>query len=602
METASAIIGNLFRVISYGSSAHRDELEEVHFSATLLLRALAISSERILGRHPAVFTMGQGRLPLLERRMKEAGWCPYMIARVSASFPNDTQAFTFALGTIRTKQKHSSCNYDFCVANQVGESYTVQHTDPACRCELIAPPLDQMLECLRKEKIPMLRLQQATDNRTPTLLVETQDLSGNFLAISHLWADGLGNPYTNAVPSCQLERIWNGIKEASLLLAPGKGCEPCFWFDTLCIPVGSQHQAYRDFSIQKMHDIYSNASGVLVLDSDLNLLAQNVDFAEVVTRTVLSGWNTRLWTYQEATLTSNLFICTKDSSLSLNHLVDGLVKAETWPDPLSHALNISAAASLQSFLPRRHAKVSKESDIEVQNMLMAIGKRITSRADDEAICIATTLGLDPSSLLEASSSERMPKLLQLLPSIPANVLFSTGSRLTQEGLRWAPESFLQPKGLVGTPIPESVPKSWAETTVKEARPMFALHPQNRGLRAFLPAIQLQNFQLPTTRFTIKCNDNRQYSAGFYVRDPSLIPRRPFSWNPSSWLQFSEDFVILLPMIFPHDRAFDIEQTGIFARVAGPVTQYLARVFVNENPAGGKVIRGRCIDPCWWLID
>ena len=605
MTVSSTVIDTLFRIITYGNPSCRRELEEAHFCAALLLRSLAVSSERILGRHPAIFQMGQGRMPLLERRMKETGWCPYMVSGITANFFNDTQAFAFSLGTVRTKQDHRQCTHAYCIANQIGKSYKVQHIDPTCRCMLIGSPLEEILGSLRNGLIPMLSLEQAEGKSALLALsVEAHDLSSKYFAVSHLWADGLGNPSANSIPRCQLERVWSGIEDASLSLGFSGASKPVFWLDTLCIPVKPQHHVYRDLSIQKMHEIYKNAAGVLVLDSDLTFVSSTASFAEIVTRTVVSGWNSRLWTYQEATSTLELFIRAKDTSFSLNRLMNQLVSVDSWPDPFSHSLNISAAASLQSFMPKSPAKVNSNSDLEVQNMLIAIGKRITSRADDEAICIATTLGLDPSSILKCPPTQRMVKLLELLPVIPANVLFSTGKRLVQEGFRWAPESFLLPKGLVGSPIPEIVPSNWAEPSIKVRRKMFALHAQSRGLLAFLPAIRLYKFNPLTMRFVIVCDNGQSYSAGFYEHSPNLrsLEINPPSWKLWNWKSSNRQYVILLGVVFRHDRDFDLEQTGILTKVVGSITQYLARVFINREHTNGDIVQGEQIDPCWWLID
>lgn len=61
---------------------------------------------------------------------------------------------------------------------------------------------------LRSQKIPLLNITQ-TDEDLESLQVEvvahTPDT--RYVAISHVWADGLGNPMGNSLPTCQLSYI-----------------------------------------------------------------------------------------------------------------------------------------------------------------------------------------------------------------------------------------------------------------------------------------------------------------------------------------------------------------------------------------------------------
>lgn len=149
-----------------------------------------------------------------------------------------------------------------------------------------------------------------------------------------------------------------------------------------------------------------------------------------------------------------------------------------------------------------------------------------------------------------------------------------------------------------------MPKSWTNPFVKDTRQMFGLHPQSRGLKAFLPAIRLFKYLPATARFTIICDRGQSYSAGLYEHDFSLksTHQSHISWRPSTWKLSNEQYIILLPFVFHGDRSFDPEQTGILAKVVGPVTRYVARVFVIRDSASGNTVEGKCIDPCWWLVD
>ena len=54
-----------------------------------------------------------------------------------------------------------------------------------------------------------------------------------YVALSHIWADGLGNPFKNSLPLCQLNRLQNAVKNLQNHSEPNiRGCS--FWVDTLC--------------------------------------------------------------------------------------------------------------------------------------------------------------------------------------------------------------------------------------------------------------------------------------------------------------------------------------------------------------------------------
>jgi hypothetical protein len=69
---------------------------------------------------------------------------------------------------------------------------------------------------------------------TNMTLIDQDLLAPNipFVAISHVWSDGLGNQGRNALPKCQLRRIqtWvNGLYQNDAEPVP-------FWIDSLSIP------------------------------------------------------------------------------------------------------------------------------------------------------------------------------------------------------------------------------------------------------------------------------------------------------------------------------------------------------------------------------
>ena len=142
-----------------------------------------------------------------------------------------------------------------------------------------------------------------------------------YIAISHVWSQGLGNRHNNTIWLCQLERLQ---QYANRLVPPAHRPVP-MWIDTLCVPLEADA---RMEAIKTMDAVYQSALAVLVVDQTL------IDFdlasameqckeedggarsgpeswqIEMLMRIKASPWAQRLWTYNEAFLAQQLFFQT----------------------------------------------------------------------------------------------------------------------------------------------------------------------------------------------------------------------------------------------------------------------------------------------------
>ncbi|KAF2499268.1 hypothetical protein BU16DRAFT_614719 [Lophium mytilinum] len=602
-------------------SPYAEQLQGIHFCAALLLRALSIALEHVLGRRPGVLKSGQpGRLPLLEERMHQAGWCPFTTFQLSNNFPEDTQAYAFALGTIRIEQDHEGCTFQSCTASQYLPGTPLRHTREGCECEVIEAPVEQIVNGLKRGRIPLLQI--ASENGRPFIDIYKDDGVTDipYIAISHVWADGLGTSTSNCIATCQAMKLAESMK-----LISNESVLP-FWLDTLCIPTQPQHQTLRVFSVQKMHKIYSSSHGVLILDADLECLPSNASYAEIMTRFSISAWNTRLWTYHEGTLAPRHYVRGRDTVFDFESLQQRVVEGDSH-DSIAHSLNLFAAASFSVLFRGLGDTRTSKSDLEIQNLLATASKRTASRPEDETICIAIYLGLDVAPLLKTPPSRRVETLLSSLPAIPANILWGSGPRLVTKGFRWAPASFLQPYGMIPMPVPDLVPASAANLhTEMVPRPLSYLHPTGKGLMAYLPAISISNLDFSMQRFLVDVGEGEVYRLGFFLRDGGRIQGQG---RPKSVSFAKRSFVVLLALFF-HDEypGFDVKQKGILAEVVGKtkdpavknkrfsfkqVTQleYRETMFVERTSRSGDFgggdegkawISGEHVEPKWWLID
>ena len=602
MRAARVYVYNLFQTLRYETPPEIQALQEVHFETAVLIRALDSFVGPLLGGRSVVFGI-IGGIPLLEERMRQEGWCPHSLSRLSGSVMHDSYAYTYALGTVRSQQSHAKCTESFCVSNQAGEDFEPLHANSGCACTEAGPKIDEIIQVLRASSIPVLKVHYSgIEDTSPSFEVRAADNNTPYLALSHVWADGLGNPKANTIPMCQLRLITGALRGK----VDEKGQDLYFWLDTLCIPVDKTLQDLRNFSIGRMHSIYKDSYGVLVLDPDFSLIKEKSPCWEILTRLFISGWSTRLWTYQESALPRRLFIRVVDGMINIDELMDWIQMGKVNLSPVTGTLTASAFGACRIFVPRQHSMDTDASDYWMQTTIFAMRNRITSRPGDEAVCVATSLGLDATPVLQCRPEQRMHQLLELFPAIPLNILFAAGPRLQEKGFRWAPQSFLGPRGGVGSPIP-------TETRLKDGtlykRPMAYLHPEGKGVIACLSGIKIAKLDLRQTRWEIQLPSNiRIYASNFFnesvstfsMKDLSILLPEPLDLSDSDRRYSSMTGLLVAPdgrVRDPADSRFSFKMLR-FAWIIGTVDV--------EFEVDGRTVRGmakgEAIPPRWWLLD
>ncbi|KAJ6469397.1 hypothetical protein C8R45DRAFT_430419 [Mycena sanguinolenta] len=191
--------------------------------------------------------------------MRTHGWCPSECQLLHA-FDGAYNFFAARLPP-RTLVDHAHCTDWTCVADQVDDSrYETKHVEDGCGCASVRVAPEQLSAVLAREKVPRLVL----SNDLKVSVSESEP----YIAISHVWAHGLGNPKDNALPACQLQRLASYM---SGLKATGE-TSVALWIDTLCIPVQENFKSLRKQAIRLMGQTYRDASAVLVLDKELQRL------------------------------------------------------------------------------------------------------------------------------------------------------------------------------------------------------------------------------------------------------------------------------------------------------------------------------------------
>jgi hypothetical protein len=285
-----------------------------------------------------------GKEPLstkvLINRFRDNGWCPCRARQLCQLYDYSVVNYICRIPLqVSQREEHNRCKgkcraYD--LSPEQIQQYSPKHT-PSCNgCSNFKISTECLVRKIQRGRIPILSM----DPMSPDLsiLLTEHDGRGSYIAISHVWSDGLGNPLENALPMCQLKRLGSVLSTlrdqkfhevgpaerwfGACSSLPGKSKRRVyFWMDTLCIPrqsaaenprIGDERElgyarALKDArtqAIKYITPIFSGAGQVLILDSELERLT-NADWQdeEHVAALILgSKWVQRAWTLEEGSL------------------------------------------------------------------------------------------------------------------------------------------------------------------------------------------------------------------------------------------------------------------------------------------------------------
>ncbi|KAF9459303.1 hypothetical protein BDZ94DRAFT_1312503 [Collybia nuda] len=385
-----------------------------------------------------------------EEDLEERGWCKSELELLAS----DDLAFASLLPRPNIKD-HSGCERFICNAYQTDEAaYVTRHVEDGCGCNFVDVQTSALVNALSEGMIPKLvitghlELEVVTEHTYP------------YVAVSHVWADGLGNPFSNALPSCQLHRLRGFINKLNRVSNPTSALNNLpigLWMDTLCIPVEPNARAARKTAIQLLGKTFNEANAVLILDRELEIVeSATASFFELGLRILCSGWVKRLWTLQEAALASEahgaekLYFQMRDGPF-LYHKYDPNRKVSR---PVKTTTEITAEErtilndyhimmELGAQIPSVHMmRNMREGWSPFQVIHSALAHRSTSKAEDVPVCIASLLGKDICTILSTEGVEqRMAKFYILMREIPCGVIWDTGpGKMSIRPFRWAPSS------------------------------------------------------------------------------------------------------------------------------------------------------------------
>ena len=386
----------------------------------------------------ATFTREQNPL---QDRFLQYGWCPNEASMLDKEF--DITGLVLASMLKRpfsNNLSHKICTEERCLALQTSDSnYETKHADDCGSCAMIVLDQTKICSILESGGIPIIYIPIFPENGQPpkVRIIDYNANSLEYIAISHVWAHGLGNPKANSLPSCQLLRL-KSLSAQLEFSTTSSFRQPAFWIDTMCIPVNPEFKALRKVAIARLAATYRQARQVLVLDADLQRCSKNCSRTELAIRIVSSGWMRRLWTLQEAVMSDKVANAGKVDVQFLEGPVEFNAIAGKNIQTLHHTEY--ALKTIYSAFPQY-----RNRDRAFAFLARALEYRTTSKLEDEAICLASILGLEPKAITSIASfntaQERMHTLYTLIEQIPASVLFNRSKKLERD-FRWAPATLL----------------------------------------------------------------------------------------------------------------------------------------------------------------
>lgn len=404
----------------------------------------------------------------LKSQMLAHGWCYSEVEKMRKQFVNlNTMHYVSRTRKSGPRRDHSRCHKHRCLAFQIRmHEYQLAHVEQCRGCELLNVELDGVAAILEKtHSYPVLTGKTAWNEvyKRDEVRVEAFDPAIPYVAISHVWADGLGNPTANALPGCQVDRLTSLVAKLQNTVDPDwkERGRPSYrtWVDSLCCPVESNG---KSIALGRMADVYRNAAHVLVLDSSLTSFpSEAVDPAELLFRALsCSAWMRRLWTFQEGALARSLFYQFADCAVTGRVLFNKVAKARH-KDMRYYCLLMGYWRELIAF--EKFAPFKGPGPLEqcipspigqfhnrLWHLQHALNSRSVSVLGDEPLCIATVLGLDIGRVVAENGANATQKRMAIvwemiarrLGGIPPDVIFFVDNPLDIVGFRWAPRSLL----------------------------------------------------------------------------------------------------------------------------------------------------------------
>ena len=461
------------------------------------------NNENIVMRHDGKFDNPYApagfQCAILRDRMSwENGWCRAMVSSLLQTLTASTAYYLSAIKRPQGKSgapNHQECTDDRCKFYYDEKNYQQVHThqcpgEGSGRCKMVQAPLGDVMKILQEGGIPLMRL------ASNTLVASPAKYGKPYVAATHGWAGGLGNPRGNRMWACQLQEMLRLTTESQRAircfetgLAPQKffptvwdtivnpfGLLPkspptWLWIDTLNIPRVDEESESQDFSddvwakrtlaIDRMTQTYAAADSAIVLDPELRQLdlqwhQRGTDpddnqadqcLLQIFSSILVSSWMTRCWTYQEGAMGKELLFKLSNQLFPMR-----LARSDVLARNRRRLAN-SQYSDIHDMLDETSAWFSRlpatqQDDASVGRMEISEGDnggpevftriwndlavRTTTRSIDRLSILSLLIDLRPSEVRQEHPRARLKAMFKAHQKLPLALLFQPPLRLEEQ--------------------------------------------------------------------------------------------------------------------------------------------------------------------------
>lgn len=145
--------------------------------------------------------------------MMDKGWCAFHALRLSEHYKDLRELYSVSpLMPPFPFETNYRCTEDGCLAHDIDEGTHEQSHDAGCDAPNRENPtadLQQLIAIIDSSGIPLISVApcQSAGGQSLGIEVVRYEPGMDFIAISHVWADGLGSPTEASLPRCPVAHL-----------------------------------------------------------------------------------------------------------------------------------------------------------------------------------------------------------------------------------------------------------------------------------------------------------------------------------------------------------------------------------------------------------
>lgn len=145
----------------------------------------------------------------LRREIHNKGWCPSTIEYLVSTRTVSSLRYACEQGPLNDGKNHLACTPQCCAAYDIDTRTYVPKHDSTCgstlegsstSCKYCMPALEQVIAYIKDDHVPVF-----TFGSSGLEVHTSSDMP--YIALSHVWADGLGSTSEDGLAMCQLKRL-----------------------------------------------------------------------------------------------------------------------------------------------------------------------------------------------------------------------------------------------------------------------------------------------------------------------------------------------------------------------------------------------------------